>query len=262
VVATDTGRHETDVVSALSSCCDVLVEKPMAVDAPAAMRMVESAERHGSRLNVASCLRFDAGLQWVRDRLTRVGPIATVEVECLSWLPGWRPDRDYRATYAARSGEGGVLRDLIHEIDYALWLFGPMDLTGAELANSGRLGLPADVEEAAVLHARVGAGRATMAIRLDFASKDESRFLRVVGSDGELVWDYRSGVAQLLSTGGDVCEVKRWDTRRMYESQIDAWLGELGGRPNPDLSTASDGVAALAVCDDARAKSRWVSGQS
>ncbi len=36
-----------------------------------------------------------------------------------SWLPDWRPDRDYRESYSARLDEGGVLRDLVHEIDYA-----------------------------------------------------------------------------------------------------------------------------------------------
>jgi predicted dehydrogenase len=41
------------------------------------------------------------------------------------YLPQWRPDTDYRTSYSARRQEGGgVLRDLSHELDCALWLFG------------------------------------------------------------------------------------------------------------------------------------------
>src|SRR2546421_323520 len=52
--------------------------------------------------------------------------IVSAEVRTASWLPGWRPGRDYRATYSAsRALGGGVLRDMSHELDYPSWLFGP-----------------------------------------------------------------------------------------------------------------------------------------
>ena len=43
---------------------------------------------------------------------------------CSSYLPEWRPGTDYRRTYAAQEGAGGVKLDLIHEFDYLFTLFG------------------------------------------------------------------------------------------------------------------------------------------
>ena len=43
---------------------------------------------------------------------------------CSSYLPEWRPGTDYRRTYAAQEGSGGVKLDLIHEFDYLFTLFG------------------------------------------------------------------------------------------------------------------------------------------
>ena len=43
---------------------------------------------------------------------------------CSSYLPEWRHGTDYRRTYAAQEGSGGVKLDLIHEFDYLFTLFG------------------------------------------------------------------------------------------------------------------------------------------
>src|SRR6185503_7423204 len=112
-VATDTGRHVADAIEALATC-PVLVEKPLAADAPSARAIAARAAETGHRVHVACCLRFNPGLAWLRERLPNIGDVRLVDVECLSWLPDWRPGRDPRQGYAARAAEGGVLRDQTH----------------------------------------------------------------------------------------------------------------------------------------------------
>ena len=84
------------------------------------------------------------------------------------FFPDWRPNRDYRRSYSSRAEDGGVLRDLIHEIDYAVWLFGRPQSVFAKLFNLGRLGIEA--EETVDLYWQAMAGYG-ISIHLDYLSR-------------------------------------------------------------------------------------------
>ena len=253
LIATDSGRHVADALQALAAGCHVLVEKPLATNGADAARITAAALGAQRRAHVASCLRFDPGLLWIRERVPQLGALRLADAECLSWLPDWRPGRDYRAGYAGRPGEGGVLLDLIHELDYTAWLLGPLELAGAVLANHGALGLPAGVEETAVLAARCG-GRVPLSVRLSFARAPSSRVLRIDGERGSLRGDYVRRVATHDAPDGQSLERFEWlAPEPMYRAQLEAWVASLRGEPAEGLVSADEGARAVALCDAARA---------
>ena len=119
--------------------------------------------------------RIETAEQDNRDLLPQIGAVHAVRVECQSYLPDWRPGSDYRESYSARADEGGVLRDLIHEIDYATWLFGwPVAVT-ARYGNTGRLGIAA--EEWAELAWEAPAD-VEVSMRLDYLTRPPRRVMR------------------------------------------------------------------------------------
>lgn len=72
---------------------------------------------------VACPLRYSSVLRELKERLKKER-VYSVRVISSSYLPEWRKGVDYREIYSAhKEMGGGVTLDLIHELDYILWLF-------------------------------------------------------------------------------------------------------------------------------------------
>lgn len=73
---------------------------------------------------VACPLRYNSVLQEIKKKIQKEA-VYSVRVISSSYLPDWRGEIDFRDTYSAHKNMGGgVTLDLIHELDYVIWLFG------------------------------------------------------------------------------------------------------------------------------------------
>lgn len=253
IIATDTGRHAEDSLAALERGLNLLVEKPLATDASSARRVIRQARALGREVFVGCVLRFSDSLNTVRELCSHVGPLHAVRIECRSYLPQWRPGRSYQQSYAARPREGGVLLDLIHEIDYAGWLFGWPKAIQARLKNTGRLGITE--EEVAELIWETASG-AVVSMSLDYLTRPPQRSLTLYGALGTLEWDGITGTICLALAGATLKSISSAQTRDdMFLLQARAFVDAAHQR-DARLATAEDGLRALAVCDAARIASR------
>jgi len=121
IVANETSLHEREIETLIRENFEgsVLVEKPL-------FDQVHKLPDHRFSLAaVAYNLRCHPLLKRLKLLLDDASNLITANIYVGSYLPDWRPNSDYRQTYSAKSAlGGGVLRDLSHELDYALWLFG------------------------------------------------------------------------------------------------------------------------------------------
>lgn len=256
VIATDTARHVADAVAALDlGASTVLLEKPVAPTLTDAAELARHAR--SSDVWVAAPLRAHEAFRHVLELLPSLDPPLSADVWSQSWLPDWRPNRDYRLSYSARADEGGVLRDLVHEIDYASVLFGTPELCGAVLTHTGPLDLLA--EQAATLLWTTE--RASVTCRLDYITRPATRGLIVRSSAGCLEWDVPAARVTRTTADGEV-------TSRTFTNDLDRNLTmatqaraalDLAPQSEPAQrhragapATLAEGLAALAVCDRAR----------
>jgi len=231
----------------------VLVEKPLATNLVETEVLRKATKEIDSPVFVACCLRFDPGLRRFREMLPEVGEIHTVHAECRSYLPDWRPGRDFRDSYSARAGEGGVLRDLIHEVDYALWLFGIPGEVFGRLRNTGRLGIEAE-EAADALWTTQESVR--VGVELDYLTRTPVRRLRAAGDRGELELDFIGRRLAFQGPGAKArVETVECDRFSMYDGQAAAFLDAVLKKDPGDLATLEEGLEALAVCDALRKSS-------
>lgn len=123
-----THLHEQIALLALAAGKHVLVEKPLALDAASAARIVAAAEHHHRVLMAAHVLRFLPPYRAAADilRSGRLGPVRAAIFRRRCAAPAWSP----WLTDPAQSG-GGVFDLLIHDFDYCLHLFGPPEAVTA-----------------------------------------------------------------------------------------------------------------------------------
>jgi predicted dehydrogenase len=257
VVATDTARHVDDAIEALDAgAATVLVEKPVAPTEKAANVLAEHP-RHRD-VWVAAPLRAHAAFRHLHRHVGGLQQGGSAHVWAQSWLPDWRPGRDYRESYSARRDEGGVLRDLVHEIDYASVLFGAPELLGASVSTDGPLSI--ESEQAATLLWRANGFDVTA--RLDYITRPTTRGVVVHSPDGLLLWDVVRATVRHTTPDGEVTEhVFDADLDRdiVMGAQARAALALSPSAPADDRipqgapATLADGIAAVRLCDQARA---------
>ncbi len=250
VIASETGRHAADTETALALGLDALIEKPLAVDAVEGRRVAAAVSASGRRVFVACVLRFSSSLALIRSRLPELGRIHSARAECRSYLPDWRSECDYRTSYSADATQGGVLRDLIHEIDYCGWLFGFAHAPSGSCTNLGQLGIAS--EEIAEIKWDLPLG-GPLTIGLDYLTRPTRRRLAVHGERGTLEWDALAGTSLLTLIGEDpILETAAEDAATRFRAQAEAFICALDGGADERLAGIEDGVRALEICDAVR----------
>jgi len=202
IVATPSAKHAELAVPLLRARVPLYIEKPVVTDREQ-LRAVESAARDARDLSVmCGCnLRFLPSLRRARQLVQSgaIGRVVRVSMQVGQWLPDWRPGSDHTRSYSAsRTEGGGVVFDLVHEIDAALWFFGAFDSAVALGGHYSSLDI--DAEDAAVI-ALARKGGPVVSIGLDYVAREPMRRYEFIGELGTLVWDLRARRLEIV--GGD-----------------------------------------------------------
>lgn len=123
VISNPTALHYQTISGFLQYNIPLFIEKPI-FDKLQADELIEAIKQNNIPTYVACNLRFLECLIFTK-RFLEGKRINEVNIYCGSYLPDWRPGTNFRESYSANKELGGGAHiDLIHEIDYAYWLFG------------------------------------------------------------------------------------------------------------------------------------------
>ena len=112
----------------------------------------------------------------------------------------WRPHRNVKDSVSAQANKGGgVLRELSHELDLAIHLFGKPSHSTLRRAKLKYVEL--DVEDTAIIQAQFGIKAIFGTINLDFTRDTATRIISIRGEYGRLVWDLLVGEITIEMSG-------------------------------------------------------------
>ncbi len=276
VVVTPNDVHAGMTLAALEAGAHVICEKPLALTAAEAARMLERAEQLGRRHMTFFTYRGLAGPRYIKRLLDEgyIGKLYHAQACYLhgSWLDPNRP-AGWKTTLAR--GGSGVLGDLgAHVIDLLQWWLGPVSRATGDLQtfiaerptpDGGRAAVETDDAAAFVMQFASGGQAVAQVSRLAQARKNYQRF-ELYGSDGMLVYDYEKsperggqvwgaraggGAPKLLPVPADLLEGFPGDASfpQVYAALTDDFFASLrGGGPTPSPNFA-DGLAAQRVIE-------------
>lgn len=120
VVSTPNFLHAPQTIAALKAGVHVMVEKPMAMNAREAERMMDASVQSGAVLMVAHNWRFDEEVNWLKAQSKKLGRIIRTKGYGVhaNWGPtGWFTEK--------KLAGGGALADMgVHAIDTVRFLLG------------------------------------------------------------------------------------------------------------------------------------------
>jgi predicted dehydrogenase len=259
IVANPTSRHVPVALEIARAGVPLLIEKPLSDRLDGVAELIGTVEDRRLLAMVGFNLRFHPGLQLLKALLEggRIGRALALRAEVGQYLPDWHPGEDYRRGGSARRDlGGGVVLDLIHEIDYALWLMGTAVEVKGMAARVGELEI--ETEDVAEIVLRFESG-ALGSVHMDYLQRAPARRCRVIGSEGTLEWDYFAGEVRLFEA-----RTGRWTTTKqepferndMYRAEMAHFLECLAGRARPPVGlreAAASLEVALAARDGAMA---------
>lgn len=230
VIATPSDLHREVISPLLRAGIACFLEKPLVIETDGLAELKTLAMYGGLPPTQVGCvLRFLPSLRQIDNwlRAGAVGNVVRANLEVGQWLPDWRPAQDYRLSYSADPARGGgVVLDLMHEIDLACWLFGNsmagcLMLLGAWGGRQSKLEVAS--EDVALLALRAKDG-ALLSIQLDYVARNPLRRIQVVGDTGTITWDLPLHICRLQRFDEPVEMAEGFDIARTYVDALEELL--------------------------------------
>ena len=172
------------------------IEKPVV-----SISQIEEAKtfqtRDSSVYYVACPLRYNSVIQWIKKN---VNPADVISVRSISssYLPNWRPGKDYRDTYSAHKDMGGgVSIDLVHEWDYLTYLWGQPKSVKSMIGKISNLEI--DSDDYAIYIAEYK--DKIVELHLDYFGRKTLREIQIITKTDTIVGDIANNKLTSLCTG-------------------------------------------------------------
>lgn len=172
---------------------NLFIEKPLSHKIDGCDNLIFTQKRKKKITSVGYLLQFHPAILQAKDLIEEgtIGRILSIRAECGQYLPKWHPWEDYRDFYMSwKSGGGGALLDISHEINYMQYLAGPVTEVKGYFDTISDLDISSDDIAIGLMRFKNGAyGQ----VQLDLLQFDVSRKCKIIGTKGTIKIDLKNG---------------------------------------------------------------------
>ena len=217
IISNITIAHEQTIHEMIGLNCPLFIEKPVLSNLNNVKQLGDTINENSIQTYIACNLRFHPALQFIKQYIVVNHPrINEVNIYSGSYLPDWRPGKDFRTIYSANIEDGGgVHLDLIHEIDYCSWLFGfPIESINMKTNNSS-------LHISAIDNARYffKYSKFNVGITLNYFRRDPKRLIEIVIETDTIVVDLLKNKVTSL-TNNEILFENNFNILETYEHQM------------------------------------------
>jgi predicted dehydrogenase len=251
-VTSPSNLHIQQAVKFLSENVPTFIEKPLSNSLNMINKHEELLSKSSDLALVGYVLRYNNVLLAAKKMLSsgEFGKVCHVRASCSSFLPDWRPGKDYKETPSANFElGGGVLLELSHEIDYLVWIFGGFDTIYASLRNTKILNVSVE-DIATIIFSKEK--YFDVSLNIDFCNSRIRRECEVITQKGTLLIDILNNKIHWKDHSGIE---KLWNFQNayqdMFEKQMRHFLNVANGLSKPNV-TISSSINVLKIIEKVR----------
>lgn len=241
MICNPTSEHFEAIEKSANLGVPLFIEKPPLMDLKGAKELVRILREQKISTYTAFLFRFHPVIQWLRQNL-KGKRVLEIQAYCGSYLPEWRPNRDYREVYSAKAElGGGVHLDLIHELDYLIFLFGKPDDIMAYRSKVSQL----EINSTDVAHYWMQYQSYNASVILNYYRRDAKRSLEIVMNEGTWTADLIN--SRIINSNGDVLFENDKPLSETFFHQMDYFLKGLKSK-EPYMNSLEDSIKTLEYC--------------
>ncbi|MGL2988132.1 Gfo/Idh/MocA family protein [Flavobacterium sp. RSSA_27] len=244
IISNPTHLHHEFIEKLAHKGIPLFIEKPAIHSLENVDKLVKLIEDKKIITYVACNLRFHPCLTFLKNKLEKeIMRINEVNVYCGSYLPDWRPGKDFRTIYSVNpTMGGGVHLDLFHELDYTHWLFGKPLKVHSLKRNVSSLMIDAFDYANYVLEYE----SFTANVILNYYRKEVKRTIEILFENETLTIDLIKNT--IVNSFGDFLykenDFNIFDT---YKNQLEYFIDGLKGN-RKQMNTFADSIEVLKTC--------------
>ena len=245
LISNPTNKHYDTIEKCIEIGCPLMIEKPVLQNTEGYEKLLDKINQKNILTYVACNLRFHPVLIFLRKYVqARKRAINEVNIYCGSYLPDWRPNRNFREIYSANAEMGGgVHLDLIHEIDYCLWIFGNPIKSDSIKRNKSSLAITA-VDYA---HYDLEYSTFFATVTLNYYRKDAKRRIEILFEDGTWLIDLIKG--EITDEKGERIFKEDFNMLNTYTNQLLYFVDCINKNTQP-MNNFEEAIKTLRVCTE------------